>query len=331
MAQTTPDHTPAAIRRTAVPIRVGDSSIHWLTPILTSLLDDPRVPTLPDWTYRTWCLALQYRELNPRAQASTKELASRRDQALSHPEVRQLVEWAGSRRRDNPAVAAAAALTTVRLAQRRSRFDSLDAAELARRVAVEADAARPVRFSPSPLPSQRARVRLPYSDWDAAAEEEPTRRENPRLASTVGELLALAGADSNSSLSAIEAAVIQAGDWWARHTLPVPTSVDGPRLPGVVAGEQLKSYKRLSVQIPDPTLLSLVTGPHPGRCRGRQVAWRRGLTFWVAARLASPDATRQPPPETVRWWRTQLAVLALRPANRSASSRDGYLKTVGTR
>ena len=331
MAQTTPDHTPAAIRRTAVPIRVGDSSIHWLTPILTSLLDDPRVPTLPDWTYRTWCLALQYRELNPRAQASTKELASRRDEALSQPEVRQLVEWAGSRRRDNPTVGAAAALTTVRLAQLRSRFGSLDVAKLARRVAAEADAARPVRFSPSPLPSQRARVRLPYSDWDAAAEEEPTRRENPRLASTVGELLALAGADSNSSLSAIEAAVIQAGDWWARHTLPVPTSVDGPRLPGVVAGEQLKSYKRLSVQIPDPTLLSLVTGPHPGRCRGRQVAWRRGLTFWVAARLASPDATRQPPPETIHWWRTQLAVLALRPANMSVSSRDGYLKTVGTR
>ena len=331
MAQTTPDHTPAAIRRTAVPIRVGDSSIHWLTPILTSLLDDPRVTTLPDWTYRTWCLALQYRELNPRAQASTKELASRRDEALSQPEVRQLVEWAGSRRRDNPTVGAAAALTTVRLAQRRSRFASMDVAELGRRVAVEADAARPVRFSPSPLPSQRARVRLLYSDRDAAAEEEPTRRENPRLASTVGELLALAGADSNSSLSAIEAAVIQAGDWWARHALPVPTSVDGPRLPGVVAGEQLKSYNRLSVQIPDPTLLSLVTGPHPGRCRGRQVAWRRGLTFWVAARLASPDATRQPPPETIHWWRTQLAVLALRPANMSVSSRDGYLKTVGTR
>jgi hypothetical protein len=174
-------------------------------------------------------------------------------------------------------------------------------------------------------------VILAYSDWDAAAEEEPTPRENPRLASTVGELLALAGADSNSSLSAIEAAVIQAGDWWARHALPVPTSVDGPRLPGVIPAEQLESVDRLSVQIPDRTLLGLVAGPHPGRCRGRQVAWRRGLTFWVAARLASPDATRQPPPETVRWWRTQLAVLALRPANMSASSRDGYLKTVGTR
>jgi hypothetical protein len=174
-------------------------------------------------------------------------------------------------------------------------------------------------------------VILAYSDWDVAAEEESTPRENPRLASTVGELLALAGADSKTSLSAIEAAVIQAGDWWARHALPVPTSVDGPRLPGVILAEQLESVDRLSVQMPDRTLLGLVAGPHPGRCRGRQVAWRRGLTFWVAARLASPNATRQPPPETVRWWRTQLAVLALRPATMSASSRDGYLKTVGTR
>jgi hypothetical protein len=305
-----------------------DLSIRRLTAVLTLLLDDPPAPSLPDWTYRTWCLALQYRELNPRAQASMKELASRRDETLSHPEVRQLVEWAGSRRRDNPAVAAAAALTTVRLAQRRSRFGSLDVPALSRRVAAEADAARPVRFSPSA--SQRARVVLAYSDWGAAAEEEPTRRENPRLASTVGELLALAGADTNSSLSAIEAAVIQAGDWWARHALPVPTSVDGPRLPGVIPAEQLESVDRLSVQIPDRTLLGLVTGPHPGRCRGRQVAWRRGLTFWVAARLASPDATRQPPPETVRWWRTQMNVMALRSAGGPLLSRDG-LQTVGTR
>jgi len=329
MAQATFYCSYGSDRNVALSGDLDDLSIRRLTALLTPLLDEPRAPSLPDWTYRTWCLALQYRELNPRAQATTKELASRRDQALSHPEVRQLVEWAGSRRRDNPAIAAAAALTTVRLAQRRSRFGSLDVAELSRRVAAEADAARPVRFLPSP--SQRARVILAYSDWDAAAEEEPTPRENPRLASTVGELLALAGADSNSSLSAIEAAVIQAGDWWTRHALPVPTSVDGPRLPGVIPAEQLESVDRLSVQIPDRTLLGLVAGPHPGRCRGRQVAWRRGLTFWVAARLASPDATRQPPPETVRWWRTQLAVLALRPANRSASSRDGYLKTVGTR
>ena len=138
------------------------------------------------------------------------------------------------------------------------------------------------------------RLVLACEDWDAAGEEEPPRAENPRLSATVGELLALTGAASNSSLTVVESAVIQTADWWARHALPVPASVDGPRLPGVIPGEQLESCDRLSVQIPDPTLLSLVAGPHPGRCRGRQVAWRRGLTFWVAARLASPDALPTP-------------------------------------
>ena len=254
-------------------------------------------------------------------------LGRKRDRALSHSTVRELVEWAGSRRRDNPVVAAAAALTTVRSAQLGAHCSTIDVSELSRQVAAAADEARSVRFSPSP--SQRAPVVLACEDWDAAGEEEPPRAENPRLAATVGELLALTGAASNSSLTVVESAVIQTADWWARHALPVPASVDGPRLPGVIPGEQLESCDRLSVQIPDPTLLSLVAGPHPGRSRGRQVAWRRGLTFWVAARLASPDA-RQPPPETVRWWRTQMNVMALRSAGRPLLSRDG-LQTVGTR
>ncbi len=97
MAQTTLDGTAAGVRCAAIPIRIGDPAIHHLTPILTALLDDPRSPSLPAWTYRTWCLALQYRELNPQAQAPMKELGRRRDEALSHPTVRLLVEWAGSR------------------------------------------------------------------------------------------------------------------------------------------------------------------------------------------------------------------------------------------
>jgi hypothetical protein len=327
MTQAILDHTPTAVRRDAVPTLAGGPAIHSLTAILTSLLDDPGALCLPAWSYRSWCLALQYRELNTRAQAPMQRLARKRDRTLSHPAVRELVEWAGSRRRDNPVVAAAAALTTVRSAHLGARCSTIDVSELSHQVAAAADEARSVRFSPSP--SQRAPVVLACEDWDAAGEEEPPRAENPRLAATVGELLALAGAASNSSLTVVESAVIQTADWWARHALPVPASVDGPRLPGVIPGEQLESCDRLSVQIPDPTLLSLVAGPHPGRCRGRQVAWRRGLTFWVAARLASPDA-RQPPPETVRWWRTQMNVMALRSAGRPLLSRDG-LQTVGTR
>lgn len=327
MTQAILDHTPTAIHRDAVLIRAGEPAIHSLTAILTSLLDDPGALCLPPWSYRTWCLALQYRELNTRAQAPMRRLGRFRDRALSHPAVRQLVDWAGSRRRDNPVVAVAAALTTVRSAQLSASCSAIDVSELSHQVAAAADEARSVRFSPSP--SQRSRPILAYHDWDATPEEEPPRTENPRLAESVGELLALAGADSNGSLSVVESAVMQAADWWARHAVPVPTSVDGPRLPGVIPGEQLESCDRLSVHIPDPTLLGLVAGPHPGRSRGRQVAWRRGLTFWVAARLAFPDA-HQPPPETVRWWRTQLNVMALRSAGGPPFSRNG-LYTVGTR
>jgi hypothetical protein len=173
-------------------------------------------------------------------------------------------------------------------------------------------------------------VVIAYRDWDAAVEQEPTDAEHTELPATVGRLLALAGAVSDSSLTSVETAVVQAGDWWTRHALPVPTSADGPRLPGVLPAEQLEWSERLSVQISDQTLLGLVAGPHPGRSRNCQVAWRRGLTFWVVARLASPDATRQPPSETIHWWRTQLAALALRQASTPVSSHHRYLKTVGT-
>ncbi len=232
-------------------------------------------------------------------------------------------------RRDNPVAGAAAALTTLRSVQLRYRFGSLDVSELSRRVAATADAARPVRFSPSP--SQRSRVIGARQDRQAAVEEEPSDAENPQLASTVADLLCLAGADAYSWLTLVEAAVVQAGDWWARHVLPVPTSLDGPRLPGVLPAQQLESSERLSAQLCDPSILGLVAGPHPGRARSCQVAWRRGLTFWVAVRLASPDSTRQPPPEALDWWRTQLAALALRPASMPPRSGHGYLKTAGTR
>ncbi len=135
-----------------------------------------------------------------------------------------------------------------------------------------------------------APVVLACEDWDAAGEEEPPRAENPRLAATVGELLALTGAASNSSLTVVESAVIQTADWWARHALPVPASVDGPRLPGVIPGEQLESCDRLSVQIPDPTLLGLVAGPIPVAAGGAR--WRGGGGSLFGSLLDSPLRTR---------------------------------------
>jgi hypothetical protein len=53
-------------------------------------------------------------------------------------------------------------------------------------------------------------------------------------------------------------------------------------------------------------MLHLVAGPHPGRSRPCQVAWRRGLTFWAAASLWAGGVER-PPREAVRCWQSQLA------------------------
>jgi len=309
-------HSRGTTRNGAVLIGAGDPSIHCLNAVLTSLLCDPRPPSLPDWTYRTWCRVLQYPELRVRAHASTKELGRRRDEALSQPAVRLLIEWAGSRRRDSPAAAAAAALATVRLAQVDSCYGPVDVPEVSRRVAATTDLARPVRFSSS----YRAQLTLADPDRLAAIEQEPAAAENPRLSSAVEELLRLAGADSDLPFARMEAAVVQAGDWWARHASPVPISVAGPCLPGVLPAQQLRPAERLSAQMSDPTVLRLVAGPRPGRARPCQVAWRRGLTFWVAVRLSALDTAHQPPPETMRWWRSQLAVLALEQAPRLSRS-----------
>jgi hypothetical protein len=239
--------------------------------------------------------------------ATTKELGHRRDEVLSHPAVRFLVEWAGSRKRDNPVAGAAAALAAVRSAEARVGGCPTDLSELTHLVSVAVDSAQPVRSSPAYRRHLRLLAepdRLPALEQDAAV------AENPRLSEAVGALLGLAGAASDSPMATVEAAVVQAGDWWTRHTAPVPTSIEGPCLPGVLPAQQLRPTERLSALVSDSRLLGLVAGPHPGRARPCQVAWRRGLTFWVAVHLSTPDAMSRPPAETLGWWRTQLDGLA---------------------
>jgi hypothetical protein len=70
--------------------------------------------------------------------------------------------------------------------------------------------------------------------------------------------------------------------------------------------QRLRDAERISAYVSDKELLHLVAGPHPGRYRPGQVAWRRGLAFWTAACLRD-GALRRPSPEALRWWRSQLA------------------------
>jgi hypothetical protein len=305
MAQAILDYRQGETSRTTT--GVFDPTTRRLAAIITALLYGGDRPCLPDWTYTTWCRALEYPELRPRVHATTKELGHRRDEVLSHPAVRSLVEWAGSCKRDNPVAGAAAALAAVRSAQAPVGGRTTDLSELTHLVSVAVDSAQLVQSSPA----YRRHLRLlAEPDRLPAVEQDAAVAENPRLSEAVGALLRLAGADLCTPMTPVEAAVVQAGDWWTRHTASVPTSIDGPCLPGVLPAQQLRPTERLSALVSDSRLLGLVGGPHPGRARPCQVAWRRGLTFWVAVHLSTPDATSRPPAETLRWWRSQLDGLA---------------------
>lgn len=286
--------------RTERPATASDPSHVRLLSILSILLAQVRTEELPDWTFARWHRALQYPETHPRAQASTRELGRLRDEFLALQGARALAEWAGGRRRSDPVVGAAAALTMVS-EQLRGDEKQLDLEELAIQVTAVVDTART-----TPRSSVR---RIPLlHDPDLLAEPEPEARfeDDPRLPIVVRELLRLAGAVPTASLLfRVETAVLQAGEWWARHATPPPAGLDGPSLPGVVPAQRLRHTERLGSHISDAVLLELVAGPQPGRKRPCQVAWRRGLTFWSAANLALGPELR-PSPEAIRWWRTRI-------------------------
>jgi hypothetical protein len=278
--------------------------VHRLTRILESLLFGRAVPQLPDWSYRTWYRVLQYPDLNPRAHEVTRDLGRRRDDVLGHPAVRDLVHFAGTRRRDDLSAGAAAALVAITPKLARPHESVFDVVDLVRVVLAEIDAAQPVISSWRRV----GRTQLVAEpDLLAAIEPDPPETENPLLPLVVRVLLTLATDDVDPLLCArAEAAVVQAGDWWARHSMPVPTSLDGPALPGVVPAQRLRDSERISAHVSDAAMLHLVAGPHPGRSRPCQVAWRRGLTFWAAASLWAGGVER-PSREAVRWWQSQLA------------------------
>ena len=318
MTTTTPD---PALTSPSVPDATGlrDPGIHRLQVTLSSLLDELPEIVLPDWDYKTWCRALSYPDLGSQAQVPTRTLGRARDEALAQPATRALVEWAGSRRSTEPAAGAAAALVAVRAVQHQARSGRVDVGELSLLIRAAVDAARPLRVS-----SPRCLVLVAEPDRLAEVERDSAPAENPLLSDAVGSLLGMACAGLEAGIvTRIEGAVIQAGDWWARHALAVPTALEGPALPGVLPAQRLRGDDRLPEALAEPTLLGLVAGPQPGRKRPCQVAWRRGLTFWVAAELSSSGEPQRPPCETIRWWRTELAHLELGPSKSSTAGGSG--------
>lgn len=277
----------------------------FLVEAVASLLDPQTAPVLPGWSYQQWWRALQYPDMGDRAHTVTREQGRQRDVVLGHPKVAAMVEWAGQRRHRDPQAGMAAALVALRLAQAdpERRTDPVTAT---RWMVEVVDQARPLR-----VPVRHREAPLFDPERIAAGPIDDTPREDPRVGTVVGALLRLAGTERADSLAEqVTGAVIQAADWWIAHAVAVPTSVDGPGLPGIVPAQELPAAERLPRALGHPELLGLVAGPNPGRGRPCQVAWRRGLTYWVAVALADETATSRPPGATVRWWRTRLDTIA---------------------
>lgn len=304
MLRTSPAEKPAPDLRLR-PTRPRRASLALLlSDMVGPLVDQETVPALPDWSYRRWWQVLQYPDLGDRAQAATRELGRQRDHVLAHPDVRAVVEWAGRRRRLDPAAGAAGALVALRAVQVGPPGLRSDPQAAAQVVVDAVDRAVSLRVS---VRRRDAALLSPERVAAGAVDDVPV--EHPRLGTVVRALLRLAGADPSGGLpERVTGAVVQAADWWAAHAVSVPAAVDGPGLPGIVAALELRPSERLVHAVGDVQLVGLVAGPHPGRGRPCQVAWRRGLTYWTAVRLAG--ASGEPPPAaTVRWWRTQLAAL----------------------
>ena len=136
------------------------------------------------------------------------------------------MHFAGTRRRDDLSAGAAAALVAITPELARTHGSVFDVPDLVRVVLAEIDAAPPV-ISPWRRVGRTQLVAEP--DLLAAIEPDPSETENPLLPLVVRVLLKLAADDVDALLcTRAEASVIQAGDWWARHSMPVPTSLGRP-------------------------------------------------------------------------------------------------------
>ncbi len=272
---------------------------------LPKILDQLESTHFPSWSFSTWYKILCYPDINNNAKGKTKELGRTRDKIISQKEVLSLVEWAGSKRTRSPLASIAGAMVTLQEIKQNSS-GSVDVRESLNLLTAAVLSAKP----PRALPPRRRHTDLNLDpDLVVGLEEGEAITENSRLAPTVEKLLRISGVPKNSTLQErVEHSVVQCGDWWIKHPGPTEYLGDLPALPGVMPASRLKESERLASHLSDIEMMGLVAGPRPGTKRPCQLAWQRGLTFWVAVELASSKAVSIPT-ETIRWWRSQVSLL----------------------
>ncbi|NNN21461.1 MAG: hypothetical protein HKL80_05600 [Acidimicrobiales bacterium] len=272
---------------------------------LPKILDQLDSTYFPSWSFSTWYNILCYPDLNDYAKMRTKKLGRARDQIISQREVLNLVEWAGSKRTRSPIASVAGALVALQEIRENSsgRVDLEESMSLLTAAVISA---KPPRV----LPPRKRRTHLNRDpDLVVGLGDGEAVTENSKLAPTVEKLLHISGAPRDSTLQKrAENSVVQCGDWWIKHPGPTEYLDDLPALPGVIPASRLKEAERLTTHLTDTELMGLVAGPRPGTKRPCQLAWQRGLTFWVAVELASSKEVSIPT-DTIRWWRSQVSLL----------------------
>jgi hypothetical protein len=258
--------------------------------LVAPILEDP--PSLPGWPLSRW------RRLLGRGR-----LPHSLPLVLTDPRLRPLLDWVA--RNTDPTRrlgAIAAALAALDLAVRDGAINPSEVAEsigLAARTARPLNSRRPgqARVSPSP-PAE--------PEWDRRTAPTDFSADQPLSEISIG-LLRHAGLDPRHNpvfVSRLTACLDVAVSHWLKGAEP------GGGLPEFRSEHGRFYGDRLIVKLgADRNLLRLLTGPQPGRGRGRQAAWQRGLTYWTASVwVAGVRGEPVPvvPPEVIAHWRKEI-------------------------
>ena len=260
--------------------------------LVAPILEHP--PTFPGWPVTAWRRAL-----------GSSSLTSRSLRVLGDVNVGSLLAWVAAR--TDPKRRMGAAADVLATLDQAVCHGQADAVVVGTRVLAAADAARP-------LPVRSVNSTRTRTTPDADGRPEPLSwtqsGTDGSLTQTAATLLRHASLDLRTHphlARRLAVALDLAVEQWLSGSPP------GAGLPPF-PGEHERAYgDRLFVKLgPDRDLLRLVAGPHPGRGRNRQVAWQRGLAYWVGVVLAA-GATGEAPPsvpsEVIAHWRKELAVL----------------------
>jgi len=266
-------------------------------------------PPLPDWTVAQWVAILHAPQASRRVSRSAAERGMAGAAVIERPEVARLLVWVhstwpGSLR------ALAGALAAARQVQATQPSDLAAAAtyvvdEIRR--SLSRRGRRPTTGSRA-VPVDPAKLR--------AIEPAPAPPAAPsRVADALEWMLGFADLDVRLPLATrldVEASISLFLGWYVDRLTQPPA---GAQIVPIPPSRTLSPKQRLSAQLVDRELVSLLAGPPGSRRCPTERAWERGMGYWAIVALlcwARGTEPSEPPPEARGWWSCRLRVLAAR-------------------